>query len=107
MLNRFKSGGLAIHCETYEEWKLLIDITYHNIEDMRNIPQEKWDTSYSDYYGETCLCSIYNIIGFASYGYLVSNYKNITIITFEEFISESTEIPMPSKSDLIDFLTGE
>lgn len=106
MLNRFKSGGLAVHCETYEEWKLLINITYHNIENMRNVPQENWDTFYHDY-GEMCLCNIDNSVGFASYGFLVSNHKNITIITFEEFISESPEIPMPSKSDLIDFLTGE
>lgn len=107
MLNKFKSGGLAILCETYEEWRLLIDITYHDIENMRSVPQENWDTFYNDYYGETCLCNIYNSVGFASYGFLVSNHKNITIITFEEFIGESSEIPMPSKSDLIDFLTGE
>lgn len=106
MLNRFKSGELAIYCETYEEWKLLIDITYHNIEGMRDVPQESWDTFYYDR-GKICLCSIDNRVGFANYGYLTSTYKNITIIAFEEFISESSKIPMPSKSDLIDFLTGE
>ena len=104
MLDKFKSGGLAINCKTYEEWCSLINITYHNFKDMRNVTQEGWNEFYYDYHEKTCLCA-QTYVGYGDRIYYRAH--DITIITFEEFMSGFSGISMPSKSDLIDFLTGE
>ena len=102
MLNEFKKDRFVIHCKTADEWRLLIDYTYDNIEDMRDISREKWYSYYFGYDNGVCLRCADSGVCYSNYDHYV--YHDLKIITYHEFQRGISKMLMPSKCDLMDFL---